>query len=476
MVENASETVPDQGGEAAPPSRQRVVLSGWLGASAMLAYLCRNSISVAEKTIRTDLEISEQTMGFVLGAFFWSYALAQIPCGWLGQRFGNRLCLPVFNGLSSVTTLLISCATGPTWLLYGRVGSGVAQAGLFPCATLSIARWYPRGERALASAALGSAMSVGGAIGVGLTGELLDWSDGFLAKSLSALGSTGLALSHEIGDWLNWRRIFGLYALPGLVWSAGFAVWFRDSPRDHPRVNAAEREWIESQQVESSSEETQQSPVRWRNYLTNSAMWLICTQQFFRAAGYAFFASWFATYLQETRGVSTSKSGWLLTIPLLATVVASLMGGSLSDRIHRRTHNLRWARCGLASVTLMMCAGLVFAAYFINDATNASIIIGLGAFFAAFAGPCAYASTIDMGGRQVATVFGAMNMIGNFGAGLLPPLVPAFRTWVNQTPWLLDMAGGNSWNLVLPLFAVMYVCAALCWLILPIRENCLENP
>ena len=463
-------------------SSARVVLSGWLAVAAVLAYLCRNSIAVAEKTIRSDLEISEETMGLIMGpAFFWTYALFQIPGGLLGQRFGSRRCLSVFNAFSSIGTAAVGVATGGATLLLGRVSIGFAQAGLFPCSTISISRWFPRVERGLASAVLGSAMSIGGAIGAALTGELLGIMD--------------------------WRAIFVVYALPGFFWSAGFYWWFRDLPDDHSSVNSAELEWIRGEHqapshanADASSQAEDDSngsataapapqtpaarasvpPKSWQSRLLKDlaslSLWCLCLQQFFRAAGYAFFSSWFATYLQETRDVSTQKSGWLLTLPLLATVIASLIGGGLSDRILRRTGSLRLARAGLATGALVVCAALIFGSYFVQAPGTATIVISAGAFFAAFAGPCSYAASIDIGGRRVATIFGAMNMVGNFGAGLLPWVAPRFRKWVAETPHLLELSGGrDGWNAVLLLFASMYVLAALHWWIMPLRENELED-
>ncbi len=144
-------------------TRVRVQLSVWLAIAAALAYACRNSISVAEKAIRTDLGISEDAMGFILGpAFFWSYALAQIPGGWLGQRFGSRRTLPGLATVWSAATILMCCASGTASLLLGRVLGGIAQAGLFPCSALCISKWNPQVERARASGFLGAAMSVGG--------------------------------------------------------------------------------------------------------------------------------------------------------------------------------------------------------------------------------------------------------------------------------------------------------------------------
>ena len=423
----------------------RFQLSIWLAAVAAIAYVCRTSISVAEKTIREDIGLTEDQMGFILGpAFFWSYALAQIPGGTLGQAVGSRRALTYFSLALSGASAFMAAAYGYSILLAGRLLGGVAQAGLFPCSALSISKWYPKTERALASGILGAAMSVGAALGAAITGELLD------------LG-------------FSWRSVFVLYAVPGVIWAAGFFVWFRDTPAEHPSVDDAELELISHGQdsLKQTAAETsaRSASVPWGAMVFSLTLWMICGQQFFRAAAYAFFTSWFPTYLQETRGVSTATSGWLASVPLLATVAASLTGGVVSDWLLRTTNRQWLSRAGLAGASLAICAGLVLSAWFVEDATVAALVIGGGAFFAGMAGPCAYASTMDFGGQHVAPVFSTMNMIGNFGAGLLPWVVPSFRRLIDKSPELLELSGGNSWNAVLVLFGVLYFLAAACWML-----------
>jgi sugar phosphate permease len=427
----------------------------------MFAYLCRNSIAVAEKTVREDLGLSEVQMGIILGpAFFWPYALAQIPTGWLGQQFGSRRMIPLFSLIWSVASACFGAGNSALALIWSRFGMGLAQAGLFPCSTQSISNWNPQTERALANGALAAFMSVGGAIGAALTGALL--------------------------AYIDWRMIFILFAAPGIIWAVGFYVWFRDLPGQHPDVNQAELEIIRgtSSSLAGTGQATngprdsdcgRMSGVAWWSLVVSPAMWMIAGQQFFRSAGYIFFASWFATFLQETRGVSTSESGFLTVGPLVATVCASLLGGGISDWLFRRTGSLNLARKGLAVVSLLTCAGLVCAAYFIENARLAVAVISAGAFFAGFAGPCAYTVTMDLGGRHVASVFATMNMVGNIGAALLPWAVPYVRMATEQTPELLILVGGNSWNAVLILFAALYVLAALCWLMLNMKGTVFEQ-
>jgi sugar phosphate permease len=416
---------------SARPSRVRFAVLAWLCAAAALAYISRNSIAVAESTVRGDLGLTKEQSGWLMSAFFISYAVFQIPGAWAGQRFGARRALPAF----AVAWSFATAAMAAGWffmLIVARVAQGLAQAGLFPVSTGVIANWFPKTGRAFATGALASFMSVGGAAGAALTGWLV--------------------------VTIDWRWMFVLYSLPGLLWAACFWKYFRNTPQEHASVNPAERERIEGQ----SPAATDRSPtpaIPWLQLLTSPAMWCICGQQFFRAAGYMFFTSWFATYLQESRGVTITTSGVLTMLPLLSVVAGSLAGGAISDIVLRHTHSLRLARQALAGCSLALCAALTLSAYFFTDALAAVLIISAGSFFAAIAGPCGYTITIDMGGAHVPTVNSVMNMCGNIGAMLFPLAVP-----------LLLRASGN-WNAVLLTFGALYIAAALCWLFLKPQGN-----
>ena len=102
----------------------RLRVTSLLALAACIAYVCRTSLAVAEKTIRLELDISESTMGFLLGpAFFWPYALAQIPGGWLGDRLGARRNLP----LVSVAWSVASAGFGMAWTFILRRVTALAK-------------------------------------------------------------------------------------------------------------------------------------------------------------------------------------------------------------------------------------------------------------------------------------------------------------------------------------------------------------
>jgi len=401
----------------------------WLCAAAAISYIHRNSIAVAEEAIRVDLGLSKPQMGWVLGSFFWGYALLQIPSGWVGDRFGSRGPLALFSAAWSVATGLMALMTGYASLVALRLTCGAAQAGLFPCSTRTMVDWLPATRRGFASGALGSSMSLGAALALPLTGALLE---------------------HGLG----WRTVLALYVAPGLAWAIGFYVWFRDRPEEHAGVNAAELALIRRQSAPAETalrNETRQA-TPWPLILSSAPLWFLSAQQFFRAAGYMFYASWFPTFLKETYGISTGQSGWLTSLPLLAVVIGSPLGGILADRLLARTGNRRLSRQGVGAASMLLSALMIWPACSIADPLPAVLVFSLGSFFASWGGAVSYAASMDLGGRHVATAFAIMNMSGNFGAAIFPGIAAELQTRT------------ESWNAVLMMFFLIYIAAAVCWL------------
>jgi ACS family glucarate transporter-like MFS transporter len=398
---------------------------GWLCAATVIAYIDRGCIAVAKQAIGTNLELSDATMGDIMAAFFFAYALFQLPAGWLGALWGTRRALPFFAVAWSVFTAAAALATGAPGLLLSRWGMGAAEAGIFPCAAATLAQWFPSTRRAFVSGVLGSFMGIGGALGAALTGVLL-----------------GL---------VDWRWMFVLYASLGLFWAAWFYFWFRERPADHPAVNGGELDLIHDG-IPASGDASSAEPTPWRQIFSSVPMWWINGQQFFRGAGYVFYISWFPTYLMETRHVTLDEAGWLTSLPHLAQVAGSLLGGVLADWALVRTGSRRLSRQGLPFVSLTVCTTLVLGSSFVGNAWLAVLVITVGAFCASLAGPCAYAATMDMGGRHTAAVFSTMNMAGNVGAILFPMAIPRL------------VAATGRWDLALFVFAGLHLAAAVCWL------------
>lgn len=428
----------------AHPSVIRYGVLAMLCAAAMVAYISRNSLSVPTDLIKAELNLTETQMGWVMSAFFWSYAFAQIPAGWFGQWWGTRRALSLYALVWSAASLISGVAAGFWSLIVARLLFGVAQAGIFPCSANTIALWLPKSFRGTASGSLGGFMSIGGAISLALTGLLLSGMD------------TGIFTLAPMG----WRSVFSVFAIPGVVWAIVFFFWFRDRPEQHSRVNSAELTLIRG--GESASNDESVNPVGrtsaagsvpWGIVFSSPSMWMICGQQFCRAAGYVFFVTWFPKYLQEVHNVTIANSGFLGSLPLCAAVGGSFCGGGLVDYIWVRTGSKRMSRQGVAIAAMLGCAALTILASQVRDLNIAVALLTLGTFIATMGGSCGYTVTIDKGGEHVGPIFGMMNMAGNFGAASLPVAVGM----------LFDQ---QMFNASLILVAMIYVVAAACWMLL----------
>ncbi len=391
--------------------------------AAMIAYVHRLALSNCEQQIRTDLLMEKATLGQIMAAWQLGYALLQLPSGWLADRWGSRKSLCLFIvGWSTFMGLAPFCRD--YWsLLIVWTGMGMAQAGVFPCATKLIGEWFESTRRATASGLLASAMSLGIALAPLMTTQLL------------------------ASGW-SWQQIFWLYLVPGWFWAFAFLATTPSRPFFKEKRSVS---GTPSSNVPSPDQMPQ---ITWAALLTSIPLWLLCGQQFFRAAAMMFFQNWFPTFLRETRGVDLAGSGRLAFIVGVGALLGGMSGGLVSDWILKRTGNRRLARQGIAIFGMLSCSALIGLSAFIQDTNLAIGCITLGAYLATFGGISGYTMAIEFGGQHVASVFSLMNMCGNIGAALFP-------LWVG---YIAD--SGLGWNGVLVLSILILIIDAYCWAVL----------
>jgi len=140
---------------------------------SFLLYLDRFCVSFAIDYIRQDLGMTQGQAKWFLSAFFWSYALAQVPAGWLSDRFGARIMLVIYILTWSFFTGLIGAAHSFLILIVTRLGCGLGQSGAYPTAASIVGRWMPTTARGSASAIVANGGRIGGAMAPVLTAYLI---------------------------------------------------------------------------------------------------------------------------------------------------------------------------------------------------------------------------------------------------------------------------------------------------------------
>ena len=419
----------------ARPTHIRYFVLAAICVVTVINYVQRNSIGGLVTPIVSALQTDDTHVGLSGTCFFVAYALMQIPSGALAQRWGPRAALTIYTVGWSLATAGMALSINIWFLVGSRTLMGALQAGIFPCATLIMAAWLPPERRAFASGLLNSFMLIGGALVSNLTG--------FLLVPKGPLG---------------WRELLLCYSVPGLLWAGWFYFWFRNRPSEHPAVNAAEMALI----VPVAPAQKTEYRIPWTMVMFSLALWLICVQQFCRAGANRFTDQWLSRYLQQggplghitDEGLRNSVANQLASFPQYAGVIGGLIGGALSDLILTRTGSRRAGRNGVAIISLLVTILAYSPIFLTSDATMQVVFFSMGSFISAFAAPCAYALTMDVGGRNLPVVFGAMNMLGNFGAAAMTGVVP-----------LINKATGG-WTGSLILFVGVHLVALLCWLFL----------
>ncbi len=415
------------------PTHARQVVLGFIVLMAMLTYIDRVCISQAAPEMRRDLGLSEKEMGYAFSAFTLTYALCEIPAGWAGDRFGPRGVLMKVVSMWSLFTM----ATGLVWnlasLIVCRLLFGVGEAGCFPNATKVFTIWLPSTERVRAQGILWLAARWGGAF-----------------TPMLVVATIGL---------VSWRWAFWVFGLIGFVWVWAFFRWFRDRPREHPAVNAAELALLDGAEHNAPGHA---AGAPWAELLANRTVWMLWLQYFCLSYGWYFYITWLPTYLREARQVPLEKSAVLAGLPLCFGGIGCFAGGWLAKLLAARSGNVRRARRVVAGTGLFAAGVLLVVATRIADPVMGMIALGLASFANDLAIAPSWAVCMDTGGRFAGALSGSMNMMGNLGGVIAPVVVGYILTAGKATPDAPPTLA--SWTTAFLVAAAVYVVGAAAWL------------
>lgn len=401
-----------------------------LAVTVASAYLTRHCLAVANTTMQQELGFNNEQFGYIYSAFSVGYFLCQVPGGWLGQRYGTRLTISMFSLLWSCMVLVTSVAWTLPTLLGARFGFGLMQGGLIPNQAQVLKDWFPTESRGTASAVVVTAMSVGGVCGLWLTSWLM--------------------------GYCHWRTLLWSYSLFGIGWSVLMYVVFRSTPEDVPWLRVADTiaPPVEPIAVEPKSP----SPgLGFFDVFLSLTFWALFVQMIFKAAGYNLFVTYFPAYLEFAFQASKEDAGRLTSWSMIALILGSLGAGHCIDGLQRLTGSKRVSRCGVAASSLFLTAFITWCATWTGNATHMALVIATASFVMGLANPCAWAATIDIGGKDTAVVMGLLNMGSALAGILITPLVGRLIDGIK--------ASHGNWDLVIHVHAAFYLTAAICWLV-----------
>ncbi|RPI29306.1 MAG: MFS transporter [Acidobacteria bacterium] len=396
-----------------PPLTRYLVVFG-LFILSLITYIDRVCISSAKGPIAADLVLSDQAMGLAFSAFALGYALAQVPSGWLADRYGPRLALAGIVSAWSLLTAMTGAVRSLTQLLVVRFFFGMAEAGAFPGSARTFYNWLSAGERGRANGILFS----GSRIGAALAFPLLAW----------------------MLERFEWRMSFAWLGALGLAWAAAWVLFFRDYPKGvEPRI-ARDREKSE---LHAPSIAKRDVMLAMGQYFASNFTFFICL-------------SWMLPFLQEHYRLSPSSAASYAMIPLLGGACALWVAGFSIDFLFK-TRLRGWSRRLPAITGFALAAAGMGAIRFAESPAEAVACFAIATFGADLSLSPSWVFCLDIGGRKAGAVSGSMNMAGNIGS-----FVSA-----NAFPWLYGLTG--SANTYFGVAGLLNLAAVACWVGMPLR-------
>jgi len=389
-------------------SRSRWMILAILFAVTTINYADRATISIAGPEIKKAFGLSAVQMGYIFSAFAWSYVAAQLPGGWLLDRFGSKRTYFFSIFFWSLFTLL----TGTVGFLTGgaavamlfllRLTVGAAEAPSFPGNSRITSAWFPTHERGLASAIFNSAQY----FATVLFAPIMGW------------------LVHTYG----WQSVFflmgGLGILMALVWCKTIY-----GPREHPSISHAELSYLQQGgalvDLDGARGKAQQPAIDTvaciKELLGNRMLLGVYVGQYCITTLTYFFLTWFPVYLVQERQMTILKAGFVASLPAVAGFLGGMAGGWLSDRLTRAGFSLSVSR-KLPIVLGMLMSMSMIACNYIQTDTLVVAVMSL-AFFGKGIGALGWAVVADTSPKEAGGLSGGLfNTFGNT-AGITTPIV-----------------------------------------------------
>ncbi|MCJ2114967.1 MFS transporter [Methylobacterium sp. E-025] len=418
-------------------SRVRLLIVTMLFIATTINYADRATLSIAGPSLAKDLGLDAVAMGYVFSAFAWSYVLAQLPGGWLLDRYGAKWVYAGAIFLWSAFTLMqgaVGFFTGFTAVavLFGlRLLVGLAEAPVFPANARITAAWFPTAERGTASAFFNASQYFATVLFTPLMGFVV----------------------HHYG----WHHVFTLMGALGIAFAL---LWTQViyGPKEHPAINQGERDYIEAggALLDMDGRDAGVAQVdagrTIRQLLANRMLLGIYVGQYCITTLTYFFLTWFPVYLVKERGLSILQAGFAAVLPALCGFVGGILGGWISDRLLKRGWSLT------ASRKIPIVGGMLLSMVIVgcNYVQTDALVVGLMAlaFFGKGVGALGWAVVSDTSPRQGGGLSGGLfNTFGNT-AGITTPIAIGYI--VQQT---------GSFNGALMFVGLNALVAVFCYLV-----------
>lgn len=386
----------------------------------LLCYMDRMVMASAMPFIAEEFGLSTVEMGGVMSAFFFSYALLQIPGGILADRFGARPVMAFGILWWSVFTALTALASSLNSLLLIRLSFGLGEGVFPPAAYKTIASWFPKRE-------------VGRANGFMMT------TNG-LGPALAPLFVTAI-----VASW-GWHSVFVSLFFPGVIMAILVWLYVKNSPQESRHMSAEElKDYDEDQQV-FTAENPKPVKLSFKEVLAIPMVrWCFFTLFFLNVAFWGI-ASWLPTYLMKSRGFGLAEMGIGASLPFFMGAIGYYASGHISDKFFSNARHI--------PVIIGNIVGAVFV-YLSAAAPSGELAVAaqmVGFFFITLASSAIFTLPVAVLPKEVVgSAAGIINTAGQL-AGFVSPLLVGI---------LLSKTNDN-YTIVFNLFVACLVFSAAC--------------
>jgi len=368
-------------------SHQRWVICAFLFFATVIAYVDRGVIAYLEKFLEGIIPgLNSVKYGYILAAFQAAYAIGMVVAGGLTDKLGTRKAFAIAIGLWSIAAMLPGAAFSVVTFGVAMFLLGLGEAANFPACIKTVAEWFPKRERALATGIFNSGANIGNIV-------------------VPLIVPTLVAI-------VTWRGAFVVTGVFGILWLIAWLLYYR-RPEQHRSVSQAELALILSDPVERLE------TVPWSRVLPRKETWAFAIGKFLTDPIWWFYLFWLPRYLQQTFGLSLSQNRLPLVIVYVVSTVGSIGGGWISSTLLRAGKTTNVSR-KTAMLICALCVVPFFAAPYIH---HLWVVVGLvGLATAAHQGWSANLFTLpsDMFPKAaVGSVIGIGGMAGALGGVLL---------------------------------------------------------
>jgi ACS family D-galactonate transporter-like MFS transporter len=357
---------------------------GVLLLAAILNSADRSSLAIAAPALSRELMLSPVHTGFLLSAFFWTYAVGQVVAGWFADRFPVLWVFTIGFVVWSGATFCTGLVQGMTALLVLRLLLGAGESVAFPCYSKIFATEFPPAKQGLPNAILNSGTKIGAALGVLVGGVLI-------------------AL-------YGWRMMFFVLGGSGVVF---LILWFVLAPRTGRKP-----------QGQAVSTATKRGPS-YLDILSNRDAWGTFVGAACYNYAYFFGLTWLPSYLVQQKHLSLEKMGIIGAIPFWAAAASAIIGGWTSDALIKKGHSTTKVRKAFVASGLVFSVA-AFPSAIVEDLTTSLVLLTVAYTALGVTVSNLWAISQTLAGPTAAGKWsGAQNCLGAI-AGIVAPIVSGF--------------------------------------------------